>query len=162
MMKNSILSFFLVVCLFSSCRQVPDSNLQTELEGLQTQLQQKTTDLANLRKEMSSIVSAQQTPLVHLVFLKVKDDISAEDKTALMNTLKRLADIAEVKNLHVGDFEDLGDERALSDYDVVMQMGFQTKEDYQKYQADERHIQAKAAMKPFLAGPPATYDFVVE
>jgi hypothetical protein len=134
------------------------------LGNLQAQLQQKTTELANLQKEMATIVSTQKNPnpLVHIVFLKVKDDISATDKAALMQTLKGLADIEEAKNLEVGDFEDLGDERALSDYDVVMQMDFNSKEDYTKYQSDERHIQAKAAMKPFLAGPPATYDFMVE
>ncbi len=162
-MKHSILSLLIVVCLFASCRQA-DSTLQTELEGLQAAYQQKSTEYANLQKEMAALQSnsSNDAPLTHIVFFKVKPDISEADKTILMNTLKGLADIEVVKDFEVGEFEDLGDKRALSEYNVAMQMDFLNKEDYQKYQSDKRHLEAKEALKPFLAGPPASYDFMEE
>lgn len=162
-MKFSTFSLFFIICLFTNCGQT-DSTLQTELESLQAAFQQKSTEYANLQKEMLSLQSQSlvDAPLIHLVFFKVKDDISEANKTTLLNTLKGLADIEVVKDFEVGEFEDLGDKRALSDYDVAIEMGFLTKEDYEKYQSDERHLQAKEALKPFLAGPPASYDFRVE
>lgn len=162
-MKQSIFSLLFILCLFGSCQQA-DSTLQTELEGLKGAYQQKSTEYANLQKEMAKLRAQSEidAPLIHLVFFKVKDDISEADKTTLMNTLKGLADIEVVKDFEVGSFEDLGDKRALSDYDVTMKMDFNSKEDYKKYQSDERHLQAKEALKSFLAGPPASYDFRAE
>ncbi len=160
-MKRLILTLFIFSSLFTSCQQAP--NMQADLDKLQAELQQKDAQLTALQKTLKEKISTEEEgSLVHLVFFKVKDDISVEDKTKLMEVLEGLAAIEVVKNLEVGNFEDLGDERALSDYDVVIQMDFSSAADYKKYQEDERHLQAKGALKPFLAGPPASYDFVAE
>ncbi|MGB1241059.1 MAG: Dabb family protein [Chitinophagales bacterium] len=161
-MKQLILTFVIFTSFFISCQQAPNPSIQVDLDKLRAELQQKDAQLTALQQKLKEVEPTEENLLVHLVFFKVKDDISAKDKTKLMQTLEGLAVIEEVKNLEVGNFEDLGDKRALSDYDVVMQMEFSSAADYKEYQEDERHLKAKGVLKSFLAGPPASYDFVVE
>ncbi|MFK7905054.1 MAG: Dabb family protein [Chitinophagales bacterium] len=160
-MKQFIFPLFIFASLFTSCQQSP--NVQAHLDELEEEVQRKGVQMAALQKKIDELNFIEEKgSLVHMVFFKVKDDISTEDKAKLMWVLEGLDDIEEVKNFEVGNFEDLGDERALSDYDVVIQMEFLNAAEYKKYQEDERHIKAKGELKPFLAGPPASYDFVVE
>ena len=56
-------------------------------------------------------------PLVHVVYFKVKPDA---DQSKLIEEINKLEEIEVLQDLEVGSFEDLGDERALSDYQVVM------------------------------------------
>ena len=67
--------------------------------------------------------------------------------------------IKEVMDFEVGPFENLGDSRALSNYSILMQMSFATIAAYKRYQEHPLHSALKENTSPFLAGPPATYDF---
>lgn len=100
-----------------------------------------------------------QSQLVHLVWLKLKEDASDQDVDALFGEIKKLAAIEEVNGLEMGSFHDLGDARAMSDLDVVMQMRFDSQEDYQTYQAHPIHLQLKSDLVDYLSAPPVTYDY---
>ncbi len=92
----------------------------------------------------------------HLVFLKLKPDVN---KDQVILEIKKIKAIDGLRDLEVGLFKDLGDVRALSDYDIAFSMNFEGEEDYQKYQQDSVHLQLKESLKDLLAGSPATYDF---
>lgn len=94
--------------------------------------------------------------LVHIVYFKLKEDAS---KDGLIAEIKKLEGIDVLKNLEVGTFQDLGDKRAMSQFDVVMQMEFENETDYKIYQAHPIHLALKAAAGAYLAGPPVTYDY---
>lgn len=129
------------------------SNPKLEKELLETELKLKET--AALLAEAKTD-TAEKYPLVHVVYFKLKPDV---DKGKLLEAIDKLEGIEVVKELEVGTFEDLGDERALSDYQVVMSMAFANKSAYEVYQGHELHLALKAAAKEMLAAPPATYDY---
>lgn len=111
-------------------------------------------------KEKITSVESQIEPegeLVHLVLFKVKPDA---DQAAMVAEVKKLTGIKEVMDLEIGSFEDLGDGRALSEYSILMQMSFANKAAYENYQKHPIHLALKDNLNPFMAGPPATYDFV--
>ena len=95
--------------------------------------------------------------LVHIVFFQLKPEA---DQAALIAEIKKLEAIDVVKDLEVGPFEDLGDGRALSHYQIMMEMSFDDAAAYKRYQAHPIHLALKESSKAYLAGPPATYDYV--
>ena len=92
----------------------------------------------------------------HIVFMKLKPDT---DKDLVIKEIKKISEIAVLRDLEVGLFKDLGDTRALSDYDMAFSMNFKNEKAYQKYQQDSVHLQLKEALKDILSGPPVTYDY---
>ena len=148
-MRNPILLFFLLV-LTNCSNAVMEEELATTKEKL-----------AALEAELSSLKAeaAEEASLVHIVLFNIKD---GADQAALIAEIKKLETINEIKELEVGPFENLGDERALSDYELIMQMSFVSNEAYQSYQEHPIHLALKEATKAYLGGPPATYDFIKE
>ncbi len=100
-----------------------------------------------------------QPRLVHLVWLTVRDDTSEADYQSLVGELYKLAAIEGVQDLEVGRFQDLQDPRAMSDRQVVMQMGFASQADYHTYQQHPIHLQLKSDLGPYLDAAPLTYDY---
>lgn len=98
-------------------------------------------------------------PLAHFVFFDLKPDVSSK---AFMAELEKLKAIDSVSSLSFGPFEDLADPRALSNFEVVMELRFESRAGYDAYQRDPIHLSLKKALGAMLAGPPATYDFVHE
>lgn len=119
-----------------------------------SQIDKLTNELIQAKTEIASLKSADD--LVHIVYFKLKEDAS---KKGLIAEIKKLKNIEVLDNLEVGVFEDLGDSRAMSDYDVMMQMEFENEEDYKTYQAHPIHLALKKAVGAYLAGPPVTYDY---
>ncbi len=153
-MKN-IFKFFLLLITFAGCQQ---NNLQEQLAACQQELSEKNEAL-----EAAANSSETENPtLVHTVYLNVKDDISDADRTRLMEGIITLASISGVYHFKSGSFKDLGDKRALSDYEVVLQMEFLNEEAYHNYQQDSVHIGFKKSVADLLAGPPATHDFILQ
>ncbi len=101
--------------------------------------------------------SAKQYALVHTVYFEV-EEVHCQ---ALIEALYSVSAITQVHDLKVGTFKDLGDQRALKDYDVVMQMQFKDEQAYQSYQAHPVHLKLKKDLKPILSAPPATHDFII-
>ena len=141
----------LLLITFFSCS---NSAVQQELEKAKQQLVEAQAVIKNLEEQIEP-----EGDLVHIVLLKLKPDA---DQAALIVELKKMEGIKEVMELEVGPFEDLGDARALSDYNMIMQMSFKDQTAYETYQKHEIHLNLKESLGPYLAGPPATYDYMVK
>lgn len=94
--------------------------------------------------------------LVHLVWFKLKP---TTDKTRFIDQLKQLEQIEEVHDFEVGQFADLKDPRAMSDFQMAMQMGFKNERDYKIYQSHPIHVKLKTQLGDYVSGPPVTYDY---
>lgn len=131
-----------------------NSSLQSELETAQSELAVAKATIEELKAEAGGAGA-----LVHIVLFKVKPDA---DREAFIAEIKKLKEIEAVRELEVGPYEDMGDTRALSDYGVIMEMTFADKNAYENYQKHPVHLALKDNTMSFLAGPPATYDFVTQ
>ena len=156
-----ILSFFFII----SCAPNTESfsKLQKELEATQAELEitketlhATLTEIENYRSDGENLKNS----LVHIVYFQLKKGSTAQDTFDLINELKSLESIEEVKNIRVGGFLDLGDKRAMSQYPFVLQMDFNSEEDYKTYQQHELHLKVKAGLKKYLGAPPVSYDYV--
>jgi len=155
-MKNKI---FICLCatlfVFVGCKQAPD--LSEKLDELEAELIIAKQELVDLKAENAANPAGS---LVHVVYLNLKDDIKPEQKQEIIAAIDDLARIEEVNELEIGDFADLGDTRALSDLEMVFSMSFTSKVAYETYQAHPIHLQLKTIAKPYLGGPPVTYDYM--
>ena len=124
----------------------------SEHDELSSQLEKAHSDIEQLQSQIEI-----EGALIHFVFLNLKDDASIQ---LVIDEIKKIDDIPEVLDLQVGPFTDLGDQRAMSDYELVMEMSFHSTEDYEAYQAHPIHLNLKEQLGGYLAGPPATYDYL--
>ena len=157
MLMNTVskISILFTLMFMSACQP---SGLQNKLASCQEEL--KETKAAYEEAQSQLQTSETDPKLVHTVYLNIKDDISAEDKNFLLSGIKSLSSIPGVNDFKSGTFKDLGDQRALSTYEVVLQMEFLDESAYQKYQQDSIHLAFKKRVGHLLAGPPATHDFI--
>ena len=93
----------------------------------------------------------QKANLVHLVYLKAKEEISDEEKALMKASLQSLGEIPQTVGLTVGEPAETGDPRLVSDYTFVLQMAFENESDMQVYATDSFHLKVRASLKPFLA-----------
>lgn len=145
-MKYFILGFIL---LLFSCN---DNHDQEQLVIIKEQLAKANAKISQLQTQIES-----EGELVHLVFFKVK---SNADQKAFVEAVKKLMAIKTVMDLEIGPFEDLGDDRALSEYTMLLQMSFADKAAYENYQQHPIHLALKKNIGQYMDGPPATYDFI--
>jgi len=145
---------FLLLFILGSCS---NAALETELATAKNALATAEFALQKANQEIATLKQGDAGKLVHVVFFKIKPDT---DASVAIREIKKLQQIPEVQDLEVGTFEDLGDARALSDYGLMMEMTFDNKTAYDKYQQHPIHLALKENVGPFLAGPPATYDFI--
>lgn len=149
-MKNKILIVLFCAISWASCsNNEAVAELQTKLEAAQAEIE--TLRITPTEKDETG-------DLVHVVYFKVKPDATAQ----LLKEIEKLESIDVLHGLEVGSFKDLGDKRALADYQVVMKMTFDNEADYKTYQAHPLHLKLKENAKALLAGPPATYDYILK
>jgi len=129
-----------------------DTKVQDELIAVKKQLAVANEKISQIETQLEP-----EGELVHLVFLKIKPDA---DQAALVAEAKKLEGIKEIMDLEIGSFENLGDDRALAEYSMLMQMSFDNKAAYETYQKHPIHLTLKENLGSFLVGPPATYDFM--
>ena len=146
-MRNTL--FLLLLSALMSCS---NATMQEELKRIENELATSNATIEDLKSQIEP-----EGNLVHVVLFKLKPDA---DLDAVIAEVKKLESIEGVKDLEVGLFEDLGDDRALSDYNMMMEMSFDDAEAYRKYQAHPVHLALKGNIKSMLAGPPATYDYM--
>ena len=137
----------MVVVLLGSCSQ---KALEAELASTKKALSDAKTKLTALETKGD---------LVHVVYFDLKETANISQ---FIIEIEKLREIEVIQSLEIGTFKDLGDQRALSEYELVMQMSFKDSAAYQIYQNHPIHLQLKATAKSVLAAPPATYDFVRE
>jgi len=129
------------------------------------ELEKSEAELARVRQQLDARSSSrteavQEAPrLVHLVWFTLKDGGNEQECRALVAELKKLVEIPGVQDFEVGQFQPLGDERAMSQLDMVMQMGFDSEIAYRTYQDHPIHLQLKEDIGKYLGGPPITYDY---
>lgn len=104
-----------------------------------------------------------ETPkMVHLVFFDIKEDLSVKQLEFLEVEIKKLGKIETIKEFHFGEYEDVGDERTLTEREMVISMKFNNMDDFYSYQKDERHFAVKKVIQPFLEKLPMTYDYMIQ
>ncbi|MEO1435934.1 MAG: Dabb family protein [Bacteroidota bacterium] len=140
---------------FVGCSNTADQTRQLE------QLQAKVDRLEQLLLTYQTNED-QKGELVHVVWFSIKEGISTSDMKPFVDAVKNLGNIKQVKNLRYGKFEDLGDTRALSDYEFVMEMTFQNREYYAQYQAHPIHLELKQVAGNYVDAAPATYDYTID
>jgi len=141
---------FVLTMLFSffGCQQNPNNQQLNDLKS----------ELEKANKALTVLQSENDYALVHLVYFKLKE---GANKTEFIKEIEKLEAIEQVEDLQYGEFKDLGDARAMSQFDIAMRMGFDSEADYAAYQAHPIHLNLKKAVGAYLAAPPATYDFSV-
>lgn len=100
--------------------------------------------------------------LVHTVILKLKDDTSVKRKEEIITKLQSLSSIKETKHLLVATKAQTSDPRAKVDYDLILQMAFDSTEDLETYSTDASHLEVRSGLKNDLAQAPVVYDYWVE
>ena len=155
-MKNKIVfSFLCFSFFFVGCQHSPD--LTEKLDEMEAALIIAKQELADLKAENAANPVGS---LVHVVYLNLKEGITPAEEEEIIAAIDDLARIEEVNELEIGDFANLGDARAMSDFEMVFSMSFTSKLAYAAYQAHPIHGQLKIILKPYLAAPPVTYDYM--
>ena len=108
-MKN-IGIIILLFCVIG-CSSVVEQN---EFKKIKAELATAKSEIENLKLQIEP-----EGDLVHLVLFKTKPDA---DFIALGKEIEKMEAIAVIKDLQYGAFENLGDERALSDYQMIIEM----------------------------------------
>lgn len=150
-MKN-FLTILLLISISASCQ---NSNPQLEKELSETKAR-----LEAAKSALEKKTTTTETSLVHEVYFNLKDDLTPDQIDQVHQAILQLKDIPVVHNLVVGDFKNLNDPRALSDYEIKISMEFMDEKEYSKYQVHPVHLALKKSIAGILAMPPATYDFV--
>lgn len=151
-MRYTLFFLYIISFLGMGCKEArPD--LSPQLAEAQAQLSEQEVVIAELEK-------GYENQLVHTVYFKLKENISEEEKTAMLVEIEKLRNIEVVNNLEVGIFKELGDERALSEYEIMFQITLDNEEEYHIYQAHEIHQNLKKEAAKYLGAPPVTHDFM--
>ncbi|MEX0274753.1 MAG: Dabb family protein [Flavobacteriaceae bacterium] len=135
-----------LLCSALSCTDRPTAHENARLKA----------QVDSLKTLMVSKHSGEVSHLVHLVFFKTRNEVSAQ---TLATQLKRLKGIGEVEALSVGSFRDLGDPRAFGEYNLVVSMLFKDSTSYRLYQEHPLHLKIKEETRELLAAPPISYDY---
>ena len=96
--------------------------------------------------------------LEHLVFFSLKDSLPTEDVERFKNLLLTLDRIEGVIEVEVNSRSDVGDSRALN-YDLLMVLEFEAISYLNTYAEHPYHLEVRDSLMPYLAAPPATFDF---
>jgi len=145
------MKYLLIINVFVFLRCADSPELHQEIIDLKSQLKTTEKTIAELKSSFEP-----EGDLVHLVLFNLKE---GTNQAKVINEIRTLEGIEEVMDLEVGPFQNLGDKRALSDYDLAMQMSFKDINAYKRYQAHPIHLKLKEQVKTLVSGPPATYDF---
>jgi len=149
-MKRGI--YIIIAFLLFSCNI---KNVQQELNNVRNDFEKVSQELENCKQVKLD------NYLIHQVYFKLKDNISNEDKILFIKGLEKLNSIEVVENIIVEEREDVGDEsRALTQFDVLMQLTFENKAALDIYSNHTYHQEIKKEIGGFLAAPPMTFDFV--
>jgi len=144
----------LIASIFINCSD-PDAALRKELDTAVFKIDM-------LQQQLQSQSTAQSGDLVHIVYMNTRNDLTTEEKAKLSEDLNQLQGIPEIKSFSIGQYTDLGDQRAMSEYEVIMSMAFKDQAAYKIYQDHPTHIALKEKLGNYLSGPPATYDYIVK
>lgn len=142
----------------------PNAEVQHQLEVAEQELAEVKEALEKAHGQIEVLKMEEEDDeeaIIHTVYFKVKPGLSEEEINTFIAEVKKMEEIEVVKDLEVGTFLDVGDDRALSDYGIVMQVGFASEKDMAAYQEHPIHLGLKEKLGSWLAGPPAVHDFEI-
>lgn len=145
------MKYLIIACLF--CFFSCDDGAQHLVENQQLKLQ-----LAEKQKEIELLKQDEARKLIHIVYFDLKPEANKE---VFIEALEKLGEIPVVDDLEIGQFKDLADKRALSEFEIMMQMEFDSEKEYTFYQEHPVHLELKSLAAKVVSAPPVTYDYVV-
>ena len=95
----------------------------------------------------------------HLVFLDVKREVNLD---SLIIELYHLSKLESVSSFSIGKYKELNDLKAMSDYELILDMTFTNKKTYLSYQSDSLHQTMISKSMKCMAGPPASFDYQIK
>lgn len=159
MKPSNLISLFVILISISACQQTSC----TEQEAALQEMKKVVADLQAEKKVLVEEASDKHTgDLIHLVYFSLKPDLTENEIEMFKQELLKLKAISFLKDLEIGSFKNLGDSRAMDQFDLLMQMRFTSDENYQKYQAHPKHLELKKVAANYLAAPPVTYDYLIQ
>ncbi|MEM8896883.1 MAG: Dabb family protein [Bacteroidota bacterium] len=144
----------LLICLSFLLLACTNADMEKKQASTESELAEAKLALTQLESRAPS-----KGQLIHLVLFKLKPDA---DIQFLSEELNKLTSIEEVRDLSLGEFEEVGDERSLKEYPFMMQIRFDNVEAYKTYQQDTLHLGVKKRTFHLLAGPPSSYDYLID
>lgn len=165
-MKLKYFSFLLLSVLLLTNACSPESKKKSnndvgEVQKLQVQLEAQEEKLEQAESRIKTLLNLEENyPLVHTVYLNLKEGVGKRELQELFESIEKLHDIDVVHDLDIGFFKDLEDKRALKELEWVFQMRFKNADAYSEYQKHPLHLALKEVAKPLLDGPPVTHDFM--
>ncbi len=147
-----IILFFALCLLMVNCTD--NTAIETELAATKSALA-----IAEAKLTTSSTI----TGLVHTTYFTMKPDLTEAEQKAFLEGLESLKNIKEVQSIIIEKRLNVGDEvRALTQFDIIMQLMFANEADLKNYDKNEEHNKLRKTLGKYLAGPPATFDFMVD
>lgn len=143
------LFLFIFLCLVS-CQN------NSKVDILSQELAMTRDSFSQLKNQVRSSSSGK---LQHLVFFDTKTEVASLE---LMDSLKMLYQIQDVKRMELGQYKSQSDSRAMSDYEVGMKILFDNEQAYARYQLHPIHKSLKQNTKHLMAGPPKTYHYIIK
>ena len=152
---QKIFYFPLIIVLLFSCTE-KTAILEKELANVKEDLEKVNSELKTLSENDS------KGKLVHQVYFSLKADLNQTDKEIFMSGLEKLGNIEVVQQIIVEARDNIGDEvRALTQFDVLMQLKFENQAALEVYAKDDFHQDTKKEIGRFLAKPPMTFDYFI-
>lgn len=145
------MKYFFIACLF--CFFSCNDSAKHLIENQELKLQ-----LVEKQKQIEQLKQDEDRKLIHIVYFDLKPEAN---KKVFIKALEKLGEIPVVDDLEIGQFKDLADKRALSEFEIMMQMEFDSEKEYTTYQEHPTHLELKSLAAKFVAAPPVTYDYVV-
>jgi lipopolysaccharide export LptBFGC system permease protein LptF len=155
-MKTMVSVFAICFCFFSCTNSeiVPSETI----ESLKAELAS-----ANEKIEYLQSRNSTKSVLQHTIYFTLKSDLTEEKRMLFIEQLEGLAEIEVVQKVTAEARKNVGDEgRALKQFDVVMVVTLENEAALKIYDASEIHQNLKKSIGNYLAGPPASFDFVVD
>ncbi len=107
-------------------------------------------------------IGYEKGDLVHTVILSLKDSTTETRKEEILDLLKGLKEVSGTKRLFTSIPAETDDSRAKRDYDIILQMAFDSVKKLERYSTDSFHLNVRDQLKKDLSGPPIVYDYWVE
>jgi len=110
-------------------------------------------------RQTKKTVVEHASSLVHIVFLKTKEDLTKEAYKELLEAVEAIEEIEVVEEFSMGTVADTQDSRFISNHNLVFQIVVKDLDAYQKYQNHPIHLKLKEIAKDKLTASPAVYDY---
>lgn len=136
----------------------PCIDLQEKLRKSEAALFEKTNEL-NAAMQGRTERSEASGKLVHVVYFDLKPDLTEKQKSTFFEDINKLKKIKFLLDLKIGTLAKSGDARMLSDFEMMMQMSFNSLDELAQYQAHKVHLELKKKAGNYLAAPPRVYDY---